>query len=102
MSFMKKIERAHSNIDSLINMDSFKNKLSELTKLKSDYKFGKNDKFSFQNNIINSFVDSHLKKKKMEDLIKLSLRTSLGSENKWDTMLQGGKDWGKFSIGRKF
>ena len=95
-------ENAHSNIDSLLNMNSLKDKLAELTGLQEKYQFGSEGKGLFSNNIIESLVDSQTKNKDIEDLLKFSLGGSFGQDNQWSSMLQGGKDWGKFNVGRSF
>ena len=100
--FLKKMENAHSNIDSLINMDFLRNKLTELSGLQEGYQFGNQGRGFFSNNIIDSLVDSQTKNRGIEDLLKFGLGGSFGQDNQWSSMLQGGKGWGKFNIGRSF
>ena len=42
--FLKNMENAHSNIDSLLDMDFLRNKLTELSRLQDTYKFGNQNK----------------------------------------------------------
>ena len=100
--FLKNMENAHSQIDSLLDMDFLRNKLTELSRLQNKYEFGSEGQGFFKNNIINALVDSQLKNENIEDLLKFGLGGTFGRDNKWSSTLQGGKGWGNFNIGRKF
>ena len=100
--FLNKMENAHSQIDSLLNMDFLKNRLTKLSGLQNKYKFGSEGQGIFQNNIINALVDAQLGNKNMEDLLKFSIGGKLGRDNQWASMFQGGKGWGKFNLSRSF
>ena len=100
--FLKKMENAHSQIDSLLDMDFLRNKLTELSGLQNKYQFGRKGKGFFQNNIIDALVDAQFKNENIEDILKFGLGGTFGRDNKWSSMFQGGKGWGKFNIGRNF
>ena len=100
--FLKNMENAHSQIDSLLNMDFLRNKLTELSRLQDTYQFGDQNRGIFTNNIIDALVDSQLQDVNMEDLLKLDIGGTFGQNNQWSSMLQGGKGWGKFNISRRF
>ena len=100
--FLKKMENAHSQIDSLLDMDFLRSKLMELSGLQNKYEFGSEGQGFFKNNIIDALVDSQLQDRNMEDLLKLGIGGAFGRDNKWSSMLEGGKGWGKFNIGRSF
>ena len=100
--FLKNMENAHSNIDSLLDMDFLRNKLTELSRLQDTYKFGNQNKGIFTNNIIDAIVDSQLQDRNMEDLLKLGIGGTFGQDNQWSSMLEGGKGWGNLNLSRRF
>ena len=100
--FLNKMENAHSNIDSLLDMDFLRTKLTELSGLQNKYEFGSEGQGFFKNNIIDALVDAQLKNENIEDILKFGLGGTFGQDNQWSSMLEGGKGWGKFNIGRSF
>ena len=100
--FLKNMENAHSNIDSLLDMDFLRTKLAELSGLQDTYQFGDQNRGIFTNNIIDALVDSQLKDGNMEDLLKLCIGGTFGQDNQWSSMLEGGKGWGNFNLSRSF
>ena len=84
-NFQSFLKNAHSGIDSLITADDFKLKLKDLTGLQDAYRFGKQGRGMFNQNLLNSLVDvnnpfSSSRGANIEDLLGASLSMQLGKK----------------------
>jgi hypothetical protein len=106
-NFLSFFENAHSNIDSLIEGNQIKNRLKEITGLKDSYRFGKEKRGMFSQNILDSIVDvknplSGERGNNIEDMLKGSLSMELGKNRNWLAELFGSKGNVGFNLSRRF
>ena len=106
-NFQSFLKNAHSGIDSLITADDFKLKLKELTGLQDAYRFGKQGRGMFNQNLLNSLVDvnnpfSSSRGANIEDLLGASLSMQLGKKRNLMAELFGSKGNIGFNLSGKF
>ncbi len=106
-NFLSILENAHSGIDSLISANDLKLKLKDLTGLQDAYRFGKQGRGMFSQNLLNSLVDvnnpfSSSKGINIEDLLGASLSMELGKERNLMAKLFGSKGNIGFNLSGRF
>lgn len=106
-NFQSFLKNAHSGIDSLITADDFKLKLKDLTGLQDAYRFGKQGRGMFNQNLLNSLVDvnnpfSSSRGANIEDLLGASLSMQLGKKRNLMAELFGSKGNIGFNLSGKF
>ena len=106
-NFLSILENAHSGIDSLISANSLKTKLKDFTRLQDSFRFGKEGRGMFNQNILNSLVDtnnpfSESKGMDIEDMLGASLSMKLGKKRNLMAELFGSRGNVGFNLSGKF
>ena len=106
-NFQSFFENAHTGIDSLITGNEMKNKLKGLTGLQDTYRFGKQGRGMFSQNLLNSLVDtnnpfSSSRGTNIEDMLGASLSMQLGKKRNLMAELFGSKGNIGFNLSGKF
>ena len=106
-NFLSFFENAHSNIDSLIEGNQIKDRLKDITRLQDSFRFGKEGRGMFSQNIIDSIVDvnnplSVARGNNIEDMLGGSLSMELGKNRDWLAELFGSKGNVGFNISKRF
>jgi hypothetical protein len=107
VEFLKNIERAHDNIDGLIQKADvkgmLKDYLKEQTNIQDMYTFGKQGKGYFVNNLLDSMIASQIQPKaKFEDLLNVAVGGTFGPKDNWKAELAGGKGRVGFNLAKLF
>ena len=106
-NFLSILENAHTGIDSLISADDFKLKLKDITGLQDAYRFGREGRGMFNQNILNSLVDINnpFSKKRganLDDMLRASLSMELGKKRNLMAELFGSKGNIGFNLSGRF
>ena len=107
MEFLKNIERAHDNIDGIIQKTDIKGMLKGLLQekmnIKDKYTFGKQGKGYFKNNLLDAIINSQTSSNNnFEDLFNVALGGKFGPRNNWKAEVSGGKGRASFNIAKLF
>jgi len=107
LEFLKNIERAHDNIDGIIQKTDIKGMLKGLLQekmnIKDKYTFGKQGKGYFKNNLLDAIINSQTRSNSnFEDLFNVALGGRFGPRNNWEAEVSGGKGRGRFNIAKLF